>query len=179
MTLERGVLFLEDGTEVSNVSLEMIERAPYLVQSLTKLLDWAREHTSPIQENSPHEILVEAHNLLAEINGEPKQAAEKQPVRVDPDDLYHGDEVHELLDLIQNDWAIHDLDRYDEEAMQSTFGTVLCGLMKRYEAILAALEAAEGIVEWSIHNSQNPVGPKAVHEMILKAISKAKGEPSE
>lgn len=32
-----------------------------------ELLDWCRTHTSPTQPNSPHEILVRAHNLLTEV----------------------------------------------------------------------------------------------------------------
>lgn len=56
------------------------------------------------------------------------------------DELYQGDEVHELLDLIQDDWSIHDLDQYEAEHMQSTLGSVLCGLMKRYQVMMEARE---------------------------------------
>lgn len=42
-------------------------------------------------------------------------------------------EVEELLDLVQVDGSIHDLDQFDEDKMQTTYGAVLCGLMKRLE----------------------------------------------
>ena len=34
MSLERGILFFEDGTEVSNVSVEMIKALPNLLKAL-------------------------------------------------------------------------------------------------------------------------------------------------
>ena len=42
-------------------------------------------------------------------------------------------EVEDLLDLVQADGSIHDLDQFDEDRMQTTLGSVLCGLMKRLE----------------------------------------------
>ena len=36
-----------------------------LLDALSKLLDWAREHTSPIQPNSPHLLLIAAHHAIA------------------------------------------------------------------------------------------------------------------
>lgn len=38
MTLERGVLFFEDGTEVSNVSVELLKAAPDLLAALKSFL---------------------------------------------------------------------------------------------------------------------------------------------
>ena len=38
MTLERGILFFEDGTEVSNVSVEMIQALPDLLKSLNAII---------------------------------------------------------------------------------------------------------------------------------------------
>lgn len=39
MSLERGVLFFEDGTEVSNVSVELIQAAPEMLIALKGLVD--------------------------------------------------------------------------------------------------------------------------------------------
>lgn len=33
---------------------------PQIVLALQQLLDWARDHTSPLDENSPHELLIAA-----------------------------------------------------------------------------------------------------------------------
>jgi len=56
----------------------------------------------------------------------------KQPM-LDTDLEYRGDEVHELLDLVQADGQIHDLDKYEPEHMQSTLGATLCWVMKRLQ----------------------------------------------
>lgn len=41
--------------------------------------------------------------------------------------------------------------------------------------LLAALEVAEGVVDWALSNGAHP-GVRAAHLMILAAINKAKGE---
>ena len=41
--------------------------------------------------------------------------------------------------------------------------------------LLAALEAAEGVVDWALSNDAHP-GVRAVHRMVLDALAKAKGE---
>jgi hypothetical protein len=38
-----------------------------LVAALAALCDWAREHTSPRDANSPHQLLVEARAVLAKV----------------------------------------------------------------------------------------------------------------
>lgn len=43
----------------------LIAAAADLLAALTNLLDWAREHTSPIEPNSPHTLLVAAHAAIA------------------------------------------------------------------------------------------------------------------
>jgi len=58
-----------------------------------------------------------------------------KPMQMDTDAEYHGDEIHELLDLVQADGSIHDLDQYEEDAMHSVLGSVLCGVLKRLEAL--------------------------------------------
>jgi len=35
-----------------------------LLAVVKKLLDWGRDHTSPLDENSPHALLVEAHGVV-------------------------------------------------------------------------------------------------------------------
>jgi hypothetical protein len=56
-----------DGYHVATISPHMNDRAEYarlfaaapaLLASLTALTDWAREHTSPTDANSPHALLV-------------------------------------------------------------------------------------------------------------------------
>lgn len=43
MSLERGVLFIEDGTEVSNVSVNLLQQAPNLLAALEGLAEAAGE----------------------------------------------------------------------------------------------------------------------------------------
>jgi hypothetical protein len=43
MSLERGILFMEDGTEVSNVSVELLKHAPNLLYALDGLAEAAGE----------------------------------------------------------------------------------------------------------------------------------------
>lgn len=43
---------------------DVIEQLYECIDTLTNLVDWAREHTSPRDENSPHDILVAAVNAL-------------------------------------------------------------------------------------------------------------------
>lgn len=45
------------------------EALPELFSSLKALLDWCREHTSPIQANSPHQLLIAAHYAIAKAKG--------------------------------------------------------------------------------------------------------------
>jgi len=40
------------------------ESVPDLRACLRDLLNWGREHTCPIEPNSPHALLVRAHELL-------------------------------------------------------------------------------------------------------------------
>jgi hypothetical protein len=40
--------------------------------------------------------------------------------------------------------------------------------------LLAALEAAEGVIDWALDNGAHP-GARAVHALALAAIAKAKG----
>lgn len=48
------------------------------------------------------------------------------------------DQLHDLLDLIDNDWNIHDLDQRHESEF-GTLGQTLLGLMQRYEKMQATL----------------------------------------
>jgi hypothetical protein len=40
-----------------------------LYRSLRQLVDWAREHTSPCDPNSPHDLLIDASAALARAEG--------------------------------------------------------------------------------------------------------------
>ena len=48
---------------------QLFAAAPELLEALTALLDWCREHTSPIQPNSPHELLVTSCAAIAAAAG--------------------------------------------------------------------------------------------------------------
>lgn len=65
MTLERGVLFFEDGTEVSNVSVELLKAAPDLLAALQNLTEWGCTYTSPLKPNSPHDLLIAARDAIS------------------------------------------------------------------------------------------------------------------
>jgi hypothetical protein len=52
MTLEGGVLFFEDGTEVSGVSVEMLTAVPELLEALELLLSY--NTSAPRLHNDPH-----------------------------------------------------------------------------------------------------------------------------
>lgn len=43
----------------------LMQAAPNLLEALQSLLDWGRDHTSPTDKNSPHELLVAAHDAIA------------------------------------------------------------------------------------------------------------------
>ncbi len=47
----------------------LIAAAPELLTSLRALVDWARQHTSPMQPNSPHALLVDAWKALDKAEG--------------------------------------------------------------------------------------------------------------
>ena len=49
----------------------LIASAPDLLAALEALLDWGREHTSPTQPNSPHNLLVAACAAIAKAKGNP------------------------------------------------------------------------------------------------------------
>lgn len=48
----------------------LIEQSPALLADLKALVDWAREHTSPRDSNSPHALLVAAATTIAKATGE-------------------------------------------------------------------------------------------------------------
>ena len=52
MSLEGGVLFFEDGTEVSGVSVEMIKAAPDLLKALRLLMEY--NSSAPRLHNNPN-----------------------------------------------------------------------------------------------------------------------------
>lgn len=54
-------------TKTTEAAEVFVSQHRELADSLRELLDWCREYTSPLQPNSPHEILVKAHNLLERI----------------------------------------------------------------------------------------------------------------
>jgi hypothetical protein len=55
MTLERGVLFMEDGTEVSDVSIELLIAAPALLKALKKAVTLIDEGNAETARTSRHQ----------------------------------------------------------------------------------------------------------------------------
>ena len=47
----------------------LIAAAPDMLAALRSLLDWGRDHTSPLDPNSPHDLLVTAHQAIAKAEG--------------------------------------------------------------------------------------------------------------
>ncbi len=64
MTLERGVLWFEDGTEVSNVSVDLLKAAPLLKATLAECLDALYNETHG-QPDSPWVKKVKAKARIA------------------------------------------------------------------------------------------------------------------
>jgi hypothetical protein len=57
-------LFIEDSAERA-ANARLIAAAPDLLAALRALLDWGREHTSPTDANSPHQLLIAASDAIA------------------------------------------------------------------------------------------------------------------
>lgn len=43
--------------------------SPRLLEALRDLAEWGRTHTSPLDSNTPHELLIKAMGALAEVDG--------------------------------------------------------------------------------------------------------------
>lgn len=76
MTLNCGVLVFEDGTEVSNVSVEILKAAPDLLEACRAVADTIR-HLGPLWINPPfqaeavHESAYERlMNVISQATGE-------------------------------------------------------------------------------------------------------------
>lgn len=53
------------GFAEGEANARLIAAAPEMLDCLVSLLDWCREHTSPTQQNTPHDLLVAAHHAIA------------------------------------------------------------------------------------------------------------------
>jgi hypothetical protein len=49
----------------------LLTGAPDLLRTLRALTDWAREHTSPRDANSPHQLIIDAMEAIDRVNPEP------------------------------------------------------------------------------------------------------------
>lgn len=58
----------------SDRDAKLVAAAPELLSALTNLLNWGREHTSPSHRNSPHELLVAAHEAIEKAGGSVPEA---------------------------------------------------------------------------------------------------------
>jgi hypothetical protein len=60
----------EGNEEEDAANLRLMAAAPDLLDALQRLTDWAREHTSPIDNNSPHQLLINAVLVIQKATGE-------------------------------------------------------------------------------------------------------------
>ena len=54
---------VNDATAIANARL--IAAAPELLETLQALFNWGRDYTSPTDANSPHALLVRAHEVIS------------------------------------------------------------------------------------------------------------------
>ena len=58
VTIERGIAFFEDGTEVSNVSIDLIKRVPAIMKALKQLADVCEDDDQyPIHTETARQVL--------------------------------------------------------------------------------------------------------------------------
>lgn len=56
--------------EVDEANARLIAAAPDLLEALKDLSDWGRTYTSPLDANSPHDLLIAAINAITKATGE-------------------------------------------------------------------------------------------------------------
>jgi len=57
----------------------LFRSAPETFAALRALVDWGRQHTSPIDENSPHDLLVNACAIIEKVLGKSDTSFHKCP----------------------------------------------------------------------------------------------------
>lgn len=67
-TVPLRIANIEDGPNVE-ANAKLVAAAPDLLKALKDLLEWGRDHTSPIDPNSPHQLLVQACNAVIKATG--------------------------------------------------------------------------------------------------------------
>ena len=70
VTIERGIAFFEDGSEVSNVSPELIAAAPELLEALEKCAGHTSHYASmPRAHSDAWKDVAAAHAAIAKAKG--------------------------------------------------------------------------------------------------------------
>jgi hypothetical protein len=64
LSLERGVLWFEDGTEVSNVSVEILKAIPELLKSLKDTRKWLIEYNLEYDNGSARKLLSDVNYAI-------------------------------------------------------------------------------------------------------------------
>lgn len=62
--------YLDEPKEMQDANARLIAAAPELLAALTGLTEWARTYTSPLDPNSPHNLLISAVAAIAKATGD-------------------------------------------------------------------------------------------------------------
>lgn len=60
---------LSEQSKEAEGNARLIAFAPEILEALQALLDWGRDHTSPRDANSPHQLLIKAAEAIAKATG--------------------------------------------------------------------------------------------------------------
>ena len=70
VTLERGIAFFEDGTEVGDISESLIKATPKMLEALEHTHVWLCEHFGDVNDGTMECLCNEVEAVLVEVRGE-------------------------------------------------------------------------------------------------------------